>query len=75
MKKTLGIVGTAVAGAAMLALAASSAAAASDSGPYRFRRGGGRPHYSVPEPAAVLLLGAGLVALGIYAKKKNGKKP
>ena len=33
--------------------------------------GGG---YSVAEPTAVLLLGAGLVSLGIYAKKKRGKK-
>ena len=75
MKKALGIVGTAVTGAAMLLWVASSAAGASDSGPHRYRRGGGRTHYSVPEPAAVLLLGAGLVALGIYAKRKNGKKP
>ena len=75
MKRSLGIVGAAVTGAAMLFCVASSAAGASESGPYRFRRGGGRPQYSVPEPTAVLLLGAGLVALGIYAKRKNGKKP
>jgi hypothetical protein len=30
--------------------------------------------YSVAEPAAILLLGAGLVSLGIYAKRKRGKK-
>ena len=30
--------------------------------------------YSVPEPAAIGLLGAGLVSLGIYAKRKQGKK-
>ena len=29
---------------------------------------------SVAEPAAIALLGAGLVSLGIYAKKKRGKK-
>lgn len=30
--------------------------------------------YSVAEPMAVLLLGAGLVSLAVYAKKKRGKK-
>ena len=29
---------------------------------------------SVAEPAAIALLGAGLVSLGFYAKKKRGKK-
>jgi len=29
---------------------------------------------SVAEPTAILLLGAGLVSLGIYAKRKRGKK-
>jgi len=29
---------------------------------------------SVAEPAAILLLGAGLVSLGLYAKRKRGKK-
>ena len=29
---------------------------------------------SVAEPAAIALLGAGLVTLGFYAKKKRGKK-
>ena len=29
---------------------------------------------SVAEPAAILLLGAGLVSLGVYAKRKRGKK-
>lgn len=29
---------------------------------------------SVAEPAAILLLGAGLVSLAVYAKKKRGKK-
>ncbi len=33
-----------------------------------------RPPIGVAEPAAILLLGAGLVSLGIYAKKKRGKK-
>ena len=30
--------------------------------------------YSVAEPAAILLLGAGLVSLGLYAKRKRGKQ-
>ena len=30
--------------------------------------------FAVPEPGALLLLGAGLVSLGIYAKRKQGKK-
>jgi hypothetical protein len=30
--------------------------------------------FSVAEPAAILLLGAGLVSLGIYAKRKRDKK-
>jgi len=65
-----------LAGASLLAWVASSAAGASLEGP---RRGGGRnrpgnPTYSVAEPASVALLGAGLVVLGLYAKKKNGKK-
>ena len=34
----------------------------------------GNETYSVAEPAAILLLGAGLVSLGIYAKRKRGKK-
>ena len=29
---------------------------------------------SVAEPAAIVLLGAGLVSLGFYAKKKHDKK-
>ncbi|MCX6569102.1 MAG: PEP-CTERM sorting domain-containing protein [Candidatus Aminicenantes bacterium] len=34
----------------------------------------GANSYAVPEPAAIALLGIGLVSLGIYAKKKQGKK-
>lgn len=30
--------------------------------------------YSVAEPLTILLLGTGLVSLGIYAKRKRGKK-
>jgi hypothetical protein len=73
MKRGFGIVGTAVTGAAMLFWFASSAAGASHSGPHG-RRGGRGPTYSVAEPSAIALLGAGLVALGFYAKRKNHKK-
>jgi hypothetical protein len=76
MKKAAGILGVSLAGASLLAWFASSAAGASLEGP---RRGHGRnrpgnPTYSVAEPASIALLGAGLVALGLYAKKKNSKK-
>jgi hypothetical protein len=37
-------------------------------------KGGGGGCNRVAEPAAVLLLGTGLVSLAVYAKKKNGKK-
>jgi hypothetical protein len=30
--------------------------------------------YSVAEPAAIMLLGAGLVSLALYAMRKRGKK-
>jgi hypothetical protein len=37
---------------------------------------GGAPNgtVTVPEPAVIALLGAGLVSLGIYAKRKRAKK-
>jgi hypothetical protein len=75
MKKAAGILGVSLAGASLLAWVASSAAGASLEGP-RHRRGRDRrpPTYSVAEPASIALLGAGLVALGLYAKKKNSKK-
>jgi hypothetical protein len=58
----------------LLMLMVASIANASDFGPKK--RGGkrNRPPISVAEPAAIGLLGAGLVSLGIYAKKKRGKK-
>jgi hypothetical protein len=55
----------------LLLLVMSTIAGASANRP---RRGGGGGGYSVAEPAMVLLLGAGLVSLGIYAKRKRGKK-
>ncbi|MGA2531564.1 MAG: PEP-CTERM sorting domain-containing protein [Candidatus Aminicenantales bacterium] len=36
--------------------------------------GTGSSAVSVPEPAIIALLGAGLVSLGLYAKRKRGKK-
>lgn len=76
MKKAAGIFGAALTGASLLAWFASSAAGASLEGPGQ-RRGRNRnnpPTYSVAEPASIALLGAGLIALGLYAKKKNSKK-
>ncbi|HPW18352.1 MAG TPA: PEP-CTERM sorting domain-containing protein [Candidatus Aminicenantes bacterium] len=56
----------------LLLLAVVSFADASGFGPRPSP--GDRPSYSVAEPAAIALLGAGLVSLGIYAKKRRGKK-
>ena len=60
-----------------LLLTIVSFVSASDFGPKS--RGGrtrpqGTPPTSVAEPAAIALLGAGLVSLVVYAKKKRGKK-
>jgi len=58
----------------LLLMAVVSSTDASDVG---LRQGPGRrerPSYSVAEPAALVLLSAGLVSLGIYATKKRGKK-
>jgi len=76
MKKAAGILGMGLAGASLLAWFASSAAGASLEGPRRGhgRHRAGNPTYSVAEPASIALLGAGLVVLGLYAKKKNHKK-
>ena len=75
MNKITGILCASLMGAAVLLGVAASLAGESTTGP-RLNRGRTRPEpaHSVPEPAAVALLGTGLVALGIYAKKKNGKK-
>ena len=51
-----------------------AAAAFASEGP-RWKRGKHSGNYnSVAEPAAIVLLGAGLVSLGIYAKRKRDKK-
>jgi hypothetical protein len=75
MNKFTGILCASLTGAAVLLGVVASLAGETNDGP-RFNRGRTRPQptYSVSEPATVALLGTGLVALGIYAKKKNGKK-
>ena len=54
----------------LLFFALSVIAEAGENRPDKRRRGGS---YNVAEPAAVVLLGAGLVSLGIYAKRKRNK--
>jgi len=77
MKKAAGILGMGLAGASLLAWFASSAAGASIS-TKKWRLGGSEnpvPSASAAtQPASIALLGAGLVVLGLYAKKKNHKK-
>lgn len=51
----------------------ASIVGAAELGPRR-RPGRGRPIHSVAEPTAIVLLGAGLVSLGLYAKRKHDKK-
>ncbi|MCX6569950.1 MAG: hypothetical protein NT006_00750 [Candidatus Aminicenantes bacterium] len=71
----------------LLFFALSTAAVASDSWPGWFKshpktghsqvgttRGAGINGYSLTEPQAIALLGVGLVSLGVYAKRKQGKK-
>jgi hypothetical protein len=76
MKKAAGILGFGLAGASLLAWVASSAAGASV-GSGRWRLGGsqtpGPAASAIGQPASIALLGAGLVALGLYAKNKNKK--
>lgn len=58
-----------------LILSFAVTAFAGDAGPWGGRRGnhhGGR--HGVAEPAAIILLGAGLASLGVYALKKRDKK-
>lgn len=75
MKKATGIIGLALAGATLMVSVASAAAGSSHSGPYRHRRRGGPDQtYSVPEPGSLALLGAGLISIGLLAKRTLGKR-
>jgi hypothetical protein len=75
MKRGLGLVGTAMTGAAMLFWFASSAmGGAAHAVPPYFRQGAA-PGPAAAQPSTIALLGAGLVALGVYARHKNHKKP
>jgi hypothetical protein len=67
-------VGTLVGWGFVLLLTMASIASASEFGPRKKPGMRGREPVSVAEPAAILLLGAGLASLGLYAKKKRGKK-
>ena len=72
----------------LLFFALSTAAVASDSWPGWFKSrshstgqtnlnagaGAGNGAVSVAEPGTLALLGVGLIPLGIYAKRKRGKK-
>jgi len=62
------------AGILLFAVSVLSAAVLNAEGPKKpGDRGRGRT-YSVAEPAAIALLGAGIVSLGLYAKRKKKKK-
>ena len=75
MKKLAGILGASAAAVSVVLWAAASAATASDFGPRHRRPGADHERaYSAAEPASIALLGAGLVSLGLFAKKKLGKK-
>ncbi len=73
MRKLMKTLSVPVLSTVLLFMALSTIASASDNRPGRRRPGHGGG-YSVAEPAAVVLLGAGLVSLGLYAKRKRSKK-
>ena len=56
----------------LLTWVVAASAFASEGPRWKKKKHGGSSH-SVTEPAAIALLGAGLVSLGIYAKKKRKK--
>jgi hypothetical protein len=72
MKRGFGLLGTAVTSAAMLFWFASAAAGAPQAGPPGQRAKG--PAIAATEPSTIALLGAGLIVLGVYAKRKNHKR-
>ena len=57
----------------LLTWVAAAVAFASEGPRWKRSRHSGGGH-SVAEPAAIVLLGAGLISLGIYAKRKRDKK-
>ena len=71
MKKIMGILRIPLTTIFVIAWVVTAISFAGD-GPRRRPGGGG--NYSVAEPAAITLLGAGLISLGIYAKRKRNKK-
>jgi uncharacterized membrane protein len=72
MKKALNKVGSLITFLFLLLAGISLVASASDFGPRRPEHTGSTR--AVVEPAAIALLGAGLVSLAIYANKKRNKK-
>jgi hypothetical protein len=74
MRKIFKKFGTSIGWTFVLLLTIASIASASEFGPRKKPAERTRP-ISVAEPAAILLLGAGLASLGLYAKKKRAKKP
>lgn len=72
MKKRVGLLGTAVTGAACLLWFASHAAEAPTAAPPG--QALAKSAFVAAQPATVALLSAGLVVLGIYAKRKNHKR-
>ena len=71
MKKIMGILRIPLTTIFVIAWVVTAISFAGD-GPRRRPGGGG--NYSVAEPASIALLGAGLISLGIYAKRKRNKK-
>ena len=58
--------------ASLLLVTVFTAAIVANAGPWWPRKpGGGGDCHSVPEPASIVLLGGGLAALGIIAKRKK----
>jgi len=75
MKKALKRAGTIISFFFLFLGVTTLVANASDFGPRRHGQRNQRPPVQqVVEPAAIVLLGAGLVSLGIYTKKKRSKK-